>query len=89
MQPLVLPGVLAMIALPRIPTTPRESRPSGLHNRIASARPGRLTLDHGTGSLGRLVARGEARAAGRHDHPGEPVRHLRERRRDQIARRRR
>ena len=34
------PGVLQMMACPRMPAMPRESRPSGLTSRIASASPG-------------------------------------------------
>ena len=40
MQPFGEPGVLQMMACPRMPAMPRESRPSGLTNRIASASPG-------------------------------------------------
>ena len=39
-QPFGEPGVLQMIACPRMPATPRDRRPSGLTSRIASARPG-------------------------------------------------
>ena len=34
------PGVLQMMACPRMPAMPRDSRPSGLTSRIASASPG-------------------------------------------------
>ena len=39
-QPADEPGVLSTRVVPRVPATPRESRPSGLTRRIASARPG-------------------------------------------------
>ena len=39
-QPFGEPGVLQMIARPRTPAMPRDSRPSGLTSRIASASPG-------------------------------------------------
>ena len=36
----VEPGVLRISAVPRVPATPRERRPSGFTNRMASAKPG-------------------------------------------------
>ena len=70
-SPWASPGCCRMMARPRMPAMPRDSRPSGLTRRIASARPGRLALDDRPRALRGEVARREAGAAGRHDQPGE------------------
>jgi hypothetical protein len=66
-----------MIASPRMPTMPRDSRPSGFTSRIAQS--GRLAFDDATGAFRGEVAGREAGATGADDESGEPVAHRRER----------
>ena len=71
-----------MRQLPTDPATPRERRPSGFTERMASARPGASRSIDRAGRLRRDVGRREPRAPRGHDESREPGRQLDESGRD-------
>ena len=82
-HPLVLPGVLTMMVSPRMPTIPRESRPSGLTaHRLGQA--GCVAFDDRRAPSG-VCLRRESGPARRHDEAGESLAQLDERCSDEIC----